>query len=311
MNYTINKSGKLVMINVLANADPSMIGMQIGDSQIISMDVDELDTIILNAYGEFMRYHYVHTLMKYHVLEPNTDGTKKPLIVMETVEKDNFPTNYKEILNLLKLYKAIDIFSCYTAFYKFKNGRLTHGGAGEIIQPEHPMYWPQKSYVISQEDQEQFGQWYKTYKDIFNVNNNDKFKQIVKMYIDSFMMDSAEISFVILSVILEMLFGASGSELTYRISRGAALFLSSNRDEMKDIHSRVKKLYNLRSKYVHEGREIEWERLFELREIVRRIIVRMYECKMNKNFFNFKKFAEELSFDGYVKEAVSIARSNT
>ena len=59
-----------------------------------------------------------------------------------------------------------------------------------------------------------------------------------------------------------MLFGAPNGELTYRISRGTALFLSSDRDEMKTIHSQVKKLYNLRSKYVHEGKNVEWEKLF-------------------------------------------------
>ena len=162
---------------------------------------------------------------------------------------------------------------------------------------------------MTEEERTQFEPWWESHKKIIATNNNSKFKEIVRMYFDSFMMESSEMSFVVLSVVLEMLFGAPNGELTYRISRGTALFLSSDRDEMKTIHSQVKKLYNLRSKYVHEGKNVEWEKLFELREIVRNIIVLMYENKMNLNNFSFKKFSEELSFDGYDKEAVSIAMS--
>lgn len=305
MPYTLNASGKRVMLNVLANADASMIGIQIGNSRIISMQENELSAIVLSVYGAFMRYHLFHTLAKYHVLKPKDDGTSEPLIVMETVEENDVPVDYRKILNLLKLYKSTDIFSCYVAFYKYKDNAWSHGGAGEMIQPEHPVYWPYKTYEMTQEERTQFFSWYSEHLGMFGNDNNEKYKQIVRMYLDSFMVGNAEMSFVILSVILEMLFGAPNGELTYRISRGVAVFLSTSRDEMRNIQAQVKKLYALRSKYVHEGKKIQWEKLFELRELVRRIIVLMYEREMNKSNFDFKMFADEITYDGYEHGSVS------
>jgi len=310
MNYTLNTSGKQVMLNVLANADMSIVGIQVGNSRIISMQESELSAIVLGVYGDMMSYHLFRTLAKYHVIKPREDGTNEPLIVMETIEDNGMPVDYRRILDLLKLYKSADIFSCYTTYYKIEQEKIKHCNRGEILMFEHPIYWPNKPYTMTVDECEQFDHWWETHKDIFDENSNSKFKRILRMYLDAFMMMDAETSFVVLSVVLEMLFGAPNGELTYRISRGAALFLSSDRSEMRNIHSQIKKLYNIRSKYVHEGRNIDWEKLFELREIIRKIIIFMYERGMNKSDFNFKKFAEELSFDGYVKEAVAIAKSD-
>jgi len=300
MSYSVNTSGKPVMLNVLANADASIVGLEIGSSRIVSMSENELCQIDLMSHGAMLEYHRSQTLFKYR-------ASKEPLIVMETIGENGVPAGHREILDMLKLYKSADIFSCYTTFYKFKQNKLTHGGLGEVLLREHPTHWPDKPYTMTEEERLQFEPWWKSHKDIFDTCNNSKFKQIVRMYLDSFMMEDAETAFVVLSVVLEMLFGSPNNELTYRISRGAALFLSADRGEMRTIFSQVKRLYTLRSKYVHEGTKIEWEKLFELREIVRKIIIDMYERQMNKSCFSFQKFAEELSFDGYVKEAVSLA----
>ena len=55
----------------------------------------------------------------------------------------------------------------------------------------------------------------------------------------------------------------------------------------------------MRSKYVHEGKRVKDEQLFELREIVRRVIVLMFERGMHKPDFDFKSFSDELTYDGY------------
>ena len=114
------------------------------------------------------------------------------------------------------------------------------------------------------------------------------------------LLDDSSQSFIMLTIVLEMLFGST-AELTYRISRGVGIFLSNNREEMRKIVISVKRLYNLRSKYVHEGKHIPWDELFELREIVRKTIVLMYEREMYSPKFNFKNFSEESTYDGYLK----------
>ncbi len=303
MLYSVNTSGKPVMLNVLANTDTSIVGLEIGNSRIISMSEKELCEIDSKAHRGMMEYHRIRTLFKYHVL-------KEPLIVMETIGKNEISGGHR-VPDMLKLYKSADIFSCYTTYYKFEQNNLTHGGFGEVLLREHPICWPVKPYTMTEEERTQFETWWKSHKNIFDACNNSDFEQIVKLYLDSFMMEDAETAFVVLCVVLEKLFGTpDNNELTYRISRGTALFLSSDRSEMRNIYSQVKKLYKFRSKYVHAGTQIEWKNLFELREIVRKIIVNMSEHEMNKSCFNFKKFAQELAFDGYVKEAVSIAMSS-
>ncbi len=301
MPYSVNTSGKPVMLNVLANTDTSIVGLEIGSSRIFSMSEKELCEIDSKAYRGMMEYHRIRTLLKYHVL-------KEPLIVMETTGEKEIPGGYR-VTDILKLYKSADIFSCYTTFYKLTQNTLTHGGFGEVLLREHPIYWPVKPYTMTEKERAQFEPWWQLHKDILDACNNPDFEQIVQMYLDSFMMENAETAFVVLCVILEKLFGSPDGELTYRISRETALFLSSDRNEMRDIYSQVKKLYNCRSKYVHAGKKIEWEHLFELREIVRKIIVHMFEREMHKSCFDFKKFAQELTFDGYVKEEAPRATS--
>lgn len=301
MEYNIDVSGTRVRLDVLANADPSLVGVQIGNCRIISMPENELAGIVIAAYGELIRYHYLRTLTKYRTLIPTDtkNGSIKPLVVIETKEGNGGEADVRQIVNLLKLYKATDVFSCYKAVYKFENQKLTRGGEVELIMPEHPLFWPDQPYQLCEEEREGLGQWYETYKGILQHSNHDKFKRIVRMYMDSFQTGEIETSFVILCVILEMLFGAQGGELNYRISRGAALFLSTSKDEMRSIQSQVKKLYTSRSKYVHEGKQIEPERLFEIREFIRKTIILMYERGMNEPEFDFKKFTEELTYGGY------------
>lgn len=297
MNYEIITSGERVRLDVLANADKSVVGLKVGNCRIITIDFTEFYSLVISVLGQKEINNLYTTLFKYHCLPPKEEGTEtdNSIVVMETVG-DTFCC--ESFVDSLKLYQSADIFSCYFFSYRFTSGSVCGGGIGKIYLREHQINWPFKPYKLTNQTYNNFQEWFETHQDICGSNQNDKFKKIKTLYLDSYLTDDADQSFVMISVGLEMLFGAD-VELTYRISRGVALFLSHDRDEMQKIFKNVKRLYKVRSKYVHEGKSVGWEELFELREILRKVIVLMYESGMHSEKFDFSAFSEELTFRGY------------
>lgn len=297
MEYMFTTTGERVRLDVLANADKSMVGLQIGNSKIISMQHAEFLALVVSVLGEREINNFEVTLFKYHVMPAHKENEEydESIIVMETVG-DFLSTD--TILDILKFYKSADIFSCYMFSYRIADGKLHSGGLGKVWLREHAINWPSKPYEMTNEEQNEFFKWFESHREMCAVDQNEKFRKMKKMYLDSYLLDNADLSFAMLSVVLEMMV-SSTSELTYRISRSVGIFLSSNKTEMRDIFKRVKRLYGIRSKFVHEGQSVSWEKLFELREIVRKIIVLMYEKEMHKKEFDFKTFSDELTYKGY------------
>lgn len=301
MGYDINLSGNLVVLNLLANATKSLVGLEVNNCRIISMSYSELLDLVLSVYGTKGEWVFTREAFKYG-LTPLSDAKDDSVFVLETVEAEdsrNAVTSAYTILDALKLYQSSDIFSCYSLSYRFKDGKIQYGGRGETFLWQHGMHWPEKPYETTDDARANFNAWLNEHRDLFHSgHHNAKFRQMKHLYLSSYLTDDANLSFVMLSVVLEMLFGGN-SELTYRISRGVGMFLSADREEARSLFARMKKLYDMRSKYVHEGKRVKDEQLFELREIVRRVIVLMFERGMHKPDFDFKKFSDELTYDGY------------
>lgn len=301
MEYAVNQSGKRIIINVLANATKSLIGLQIGDSRIISVSYTDLFDLVLSIYGLQAKWGFEETMAKYHVM-PLSDAEDDSAIVMETIENsENSMPIAHDLPDMLKLYQSADIFSCYSLTYRFENGRIHSAGMIKNLLYEHAIHWPWKPYEITDEGRAAFSTWFDKHQSIMHSEQNQKFQQIKRLYLESYLTGDANLSFIMLSVVLEMIFGGT-VELTYRISRGTSLFLSTSKTEMKTIFKQAKDLYNIRSKYVHEGRSVEWDKLFDLRELVRRVIILTFERNMHKPDFDFKKFSEDLTYDGYSQE---------
>lgn len=301
MGYVINQSGNLVVLDLLANATKSLVGLEVNNCRIISIPYSELYAMVLSVYGVKGEWVFIRETSKYHTM-PLSDAEDNSVIVLESVEvegsRDTVASDYT-ILEALKLYQSSDIFSCYSLSYRFKDGKIQYGGRGENFLWQHGMHWPEKPYEITDDARANFNTWLNVHRDLFHSgHHNEKFRQMKRLYLSSYLTDDANLSFVMLSVILEMLFGGN-SELSYKISRGVGMFLSTDREEARNLFVRMKKLYLMRSKYVHEGKRVKDEQLFELREIVRRVIVLMFERGMHKPDFDFKKFSDELTYDGY------------
>lgn len=300
MGYDINLSGNLVVLNLLANATKSLVGLEVNNCRIISIPYSELYAMVLSVYGTKGEWVFIRETFKYG-LTPLSDAKDDSVFVLETVEAEdsrNAVTSAYTILDALKLYQSSDIFSCYFLPYRFRDGKIQYGGIGETFLRQHATHWPLKPYEMTDDARSTFNTWLIEHGDICHSGQNEKFRQMTRLYLDSYLTDDANLSFVMLSIVLEMLFGGN-SELTYRISRGVGMFLSADREEARSLFARMKKLYDMRSKYVHEGKRVKDEQLFELREIVRRVIVLMFERGMHKPDFDFKKFSDELTYDGY------------
>ena len=107
MEYIPTTSGERVRLDVLANADKSMVGLQIGNSKIISMQYADFWTLVVSVLGEREINNLEATLFKYHVTPVHKKNGEydDSIIVMETVG-DCLPT--ETILNMLdKALKTI------------------------------------------------------------------------------------------------------------------------------------------------------------------------------------------------------------
>lgn len=130
MEYEINKSGEAVRIDVLANADWSVLGLQIGNSRIKLIPFDDLVEIVVTLYGKEEINHFKTDLLKYQVFPSQEQNI---IIVMETTGTI-FPTID---LDYLKLNKSNDILSCYFFVYKFSDNQIQQGGHGRVYIREH------------------------------------------------------------------------------------------------------------------------------------------------------------------------------
>lgn len=88
----------------------------------------------------------------------------------------------------------------------------------------------------------------------------------------SYQTDQPNVSFLLLMISLEALFNKGTSQIRYTISRYLAGLISNDIEEGHRLFKRMKKLYDVRSKLVHNGTDVEQDVVNELRGLVRRSI---------------------------------------
>lgn len=306
MSYRLIESGNRVILSVLIGADQSLIGLRVNHSKIISMKFGEIDSIIQEAYGVAEKNRFINSVLD-HYRPPTVPGkvlnlSDCDLIVLETVcesPSDYFATDM--ILKALKLYHGADIYSCYSINYRFEDGHICYGGLGDTIQYRHAIGYVEPHYTLTDEQKNGFAEWYGTaFMKLVAGNCNDSYKAMIRMYDTSYLIGICESEYITLFSILEMLLGTGNSEITYQISRGTALILSNSADEMHEIYKRMKKLYNARSKYVHSGKAVDHEQLFELRELVRKVLLKIAELGYHTKDKTFEELKEKILLGGYL-----------
>lgn len=96
---------------------------------------------------------------------------------------------------------------------------------------------------------------------------------------------------------LESLLVDGNSELSYRLSRNCAMLLSNNSIEYAELYEKVRKLYNVRSEFVHTGfvKKLESNDVVMARGILRETIFKIIEKNVTK-----KQLLKELDLKGYI-----------
>lgn len=140
--------------------------------------------------------------------------------------------------------------------------------------------------------------------------NNKYFKNALSMYHSSFSVSDHNAGFMLLVIALEALLGLSTYsepeqcdscgqtkyKITATISDNVSLILMDTDDVIK---KRIKKLYGARSKFVHNGKEIERQLQQEMQEYVRKVLL-MYWCiSMNKSTYDHKTIIGEVQSSEY------------
>lgn len=303
--YLIKGTGETVILSVLIGADQSLVGMSVSNSKIISMKYGDLRKIALSVYGPVEDNNLSRSILDH--FRPSLASKEIVyvdefnLVVLETICRDGSDSfDLQLILKALKLYHAADIYSCYSINYRLVNGRIRFGGIGRTRQYTHAIGMIKSYYTLTEEQKAAFPEWYASvFPKLIQNNRNDSYKAMIQTYDMSFLIGICESEYIMLFSILEMLIGTGNSEITYQISRGTALLISNSAEEMHIIYRRMKKLYNARSKYVHSGQRIPHECLFELREYVRKVLIKVADLGFHTQDKKFDNLRDDILIGGY------------
>ena len=295
--YKYINNGSVVTLNILVGADSSLIGLKFRNCEIKSITVEELTSIATRIYGPHESIILFKSLSsKFLPTEP-----KETLIVLEEVS-DELLSCYTSILffNYIKLYKAMDLYSCYSLNYKIENELLKFGGTGKVAGYEHPLSIITTNFSMTESEKQNFPTWFEKYSKILGTYEfNEIFQKAYVSYNHSYYIADTELEFVMLSAVLEMIFVSGRSEISYQISRGVALILSNNPTEMNIQYKKMQKLYNERSRYVHECNTIKYEKLVELRDIVRKVLLKIIELEYHTKDKSFTDFKQKILCGGF------------
>lgn len=277
MSYKIKTDAKRVILDVLAGADESLVGISIENCNIVQISENEFLALACTALGVGEKHLAFNSIFSHRVY-PTSD---EQLIVLETIEMSDTPSFRREaILEALKLYKAADIYSCYWFSYRYdiETGKLHHGSLGKVCHYEHAYNEVPGQYTLTETEKEYFPIWFESHRNMFSHKISPKLREMKQLYFDSYLIGKANPSFVMLFVVLEMLYGGDERNgISKRIKEGVSSLIGKNANEKHSISYRISRLYDERSKYVHDGETVNWKSLFLLRDYVRRVLVKLYE----------------------------------
>ncbi len=119
-------------------------------------------------------------------------------------------------------------------------------------------------------------------------NKNNRYKRAFRFYNSSFVPDDCDIRFTLLFSSLESLFNLNGKHVKNTIAEYSSkiLFLSSE-DEL-ETNNRLLDFYKKRSEFIHGNNppQITFEEEFELREIVRKVLLIYWHISTCQGIYN-------------------------
>ena len=199
----------------------------------------------------------------------------------------------KNTFRLMRLYKEGDIRMPKSYLYFYHNGKIRKiQSIYTSLQISRIKYYIEDSEV----------------KEIINMIRKTSLpfphsyiQLAFDNYEESYTTFSKALAFLSLMISLEILYNIGGGEISYRISRNAAVLLGNTNAESHEIFTRIKKLYAMRSKIVHFGKteDIEQDHVFELRSYIRRSIIDINH--INKPKEDLLKLIHQLGYNDRAK----------
>ena len=297
-----------VALYVLVNADKSLVGLKFENCEIKEITVGDMSYLIRQTYGsgEVAVFHKAITSRLFPT-ETNQKLTSTPqnmdditIIVLEETQATSFTAIH--FFEAVKLFKSIDLYFCYFMNYKVDKNRLKWGGIGETTGYQHSLGFNKCKFSMTEEEKNTFADWFKQYKPFsLATETNEQFQKALRTYKFSYYIGLPDLEFIMLFTVFEMIFANSNTEISYQIARGVSLLLSNTSEEMNACFNRIKKLYTARSKYVHTGTSIKKEDLFELRELVRKIILKLIDMGYHQNNLTFDNLRNRILCSGVEK----------
>ncbi len=175
-------------------------------------------------------------------------------VEVKKIEDDKLDILYEEIFNNCK--KLIYFINCsFGTVFGLNFGIFYIDGVHEsdfsdvVLSPYNPSILEDYSQIEATDDEK-----VKLLNNIEgNLSKSKELETIIETYNINLSISNMKIAFLNIVTCLEALLVSSNSELTYRISRNVAVLLSNNKEQGKKLFNKMKELYAIRSKLVHEG----------------------------------------------------------
>lgn len=280
----------LYFIGFLVNVDDSILKLQIGDG--FSIDKKQQQEIM--PLLQKLDYHYgvksgfeiinfnqdgrpsgSYCINKY--LPEFVEGTPQGGVVIPIAKLKEICRSLSDKLRLLRLFKEGNIFLRFSLFYHLKES------VPSIVQVgrEYPLT-DQTLFHLSDDEEAQAEAFINDTKIPFQHS-------FLQLAFDSFELSyetyNRGLAFLSLMISMEAFFCASQNEITYQVSRNAAVLLGKSKDESKEIFDDIKKLYSKRSKLIHGKQDknpIIPKDILRLRHYVRESIKSIYKLDLGQ-----------------------------
>lgn len=171
-------------------------------------------------------------------------------------------------------------------------------GTGILRLPLHNYYSlnDYSKFVLEGNEFLELENFYEKYKQV--KKNKDLIRRMVELWLTSRRTPLFDVKFILHVTILEM-FIDGNAELTYRLSRSVAIFLGETKENSEEIYKNMKKLYNARSKYLHNGEENrdnqnEINALHYARALIVRLIT--FSSAFNSSITDIRSEIDKLGF---------------
>ena len=278
----------LYFIGFLVNVDDSILKLRIGDG--FSIDKKQQQEIM--PLLQKLDYHYgvksgfeiinfnqdgrpsgSYCINKY--LPEFVEGTPQGGVVIPIAKLKEIYRSLSDKLRLLRLFKEGNIFLRFSLFYHLKES------VPSIVQVgrEYPLT-DRTLFHLSDDEEAQ--------AEAFINDTRIPFQHsFLQLAFDSFELSyetyNRGLAFLSLMISMEAFFCASQNEITYQVSRNAAVLLGKSKDESKEIFDDIKKLYSKRSKLIHGKQDknpIIPKDILRLRHYVRESIKSIYKLDL-------------------------------